>query len=379
MNRSVLIAAFAALSAMLLPAISAQVVDATVCGILTSPQSFDGKVVRVKGTVIAGFDEFEIQDLSCKLPVNGIWLAYPEGTKGKAGPAAVIQLQLAKNSPGKAVAPTRARVAIEKSKDFKQFDALLSTPYRGPGRCLGCVRSTVSATLTGRLDGVDHPGIERDAKGMVTAVRGFGNLSAYSARLVIQSVADVAGQEIDYSKAGALPKSEADEGSGGDPIASAHQAAKAFGGNAIGAQIERAAAAYGAPGDDNGVDVGFGVANEVPKGEELVGSGNSPDGLLYLTSLDMDRLKGKALSEAIAHTGTHIADLRASKVAGSLYELETTAWQVTVFSGIANREKTMALPGGAIVWNSAWAEADRNSLLGTAIDFYLTGWMGLSK
>jgi hypothetical protein len=379
MKRIVLFALFLLVTACAVTPLRAQALDATVCGILAAPQSFDGKTVRIKGTVIAGFDEFVIKDPSCKLPVNAIWLAYPEGSKGKAGPVASILLQLANNSPGQAAPASRSAVSLERNKDFKQFDALLSAVYKGPGRCLGCVRSTVSATLTGRLDGVANPGIDRDSKGMVTAVRGFGNLSAYGARLVLQSVADVSGQEIDYSKAGALPKGDGDEGSGGDPIAAAHQAAKAFGGNAIGAQIERAAMAYGAPGDDNGVDLSFGVENELRKGDGTKGSGNSPDGLLFLTKLDMDRLKGKPLGEAIAHTGTHIADLRDPKPAGSLFELERRAWQVTVFSAIANREKTITLPGGMIVWNSAWSEADRNSMLSSAIEGYLTGWAALAR
>jgi hypothetical protein len=38
--------------------LSSQVVDASACDILANPQSFDGKTVRIKGTVIAGFDEF---------------------------------------------------------------------------------------------------------------------------------------------------------------------------------------------------------------------------------------------------------------------------------------------------------------------------------
>jgi hypothetical protein len=43
--------------------------------------SFDGKIVRIKGTVITALDEFVVKDGSCNLAVNSIWLAYPEGTK----------------------------------------------------------------------------------------------------------------------------------------------------------------------------------------------------------------------------------------------------------------------------------------------------------
>jgi hypothetical protein len=32
-----------------------------------------------------------------------------------------------------------------------------------------------------------------------------------------------------------------------------------------------------------------------------------------------------------------------------------------------------------IVWNSAWSEADRNSMLSSAIEGYLTGWAALAR
>ena len=40
----------------------AQVVDTTVCDVLKNPKSFDGKIVRIKGTVVAGFDQFVVKD-----------------------------------------------------------------------------------------------------------------------------------------------------------------------------------------------------------------------------------------------------------------------------------------------------------------------------
>ena len=82
----------------------AQVTDTTVCDVVKNPASFDGKMVRIKGTVVAGFDEFVIKDSAdpnCGYPVNGIWLSYPQGAKGKAGPAAMLTMQPARNFAGK--------------------------------------------------------------------------------------------------------------------------------------------------------------------------------------------------------------------------------------------------------------------------------------
>ena len=103
----------------------AQAVDATVCAVLANPQSFDGKTVRIHGTVFAGFDEFALEDPSCKQPVSAIWLAYPDGTKGKAGPAAIVQLVLAKNSSGQVAGAGRTPVGRTRRGNL---------PRRGPTR-----------------------------------------------------------------------------------------------------------------------------------------------------------------------------------------------------------------------------------------------------
>ena len=96
------------MSCLMIPSsLSAQVVDSTVCDVLVNPQSFDGKIVRIKGTVIAGFEEFAIKGAGCNQPVNAIWLAYPEGTEGKAGPAAFLRLQLGKNHPATVINVSR--------------------------------------------------------------------------------------------------------------------------------------------------------------------------------------------------------------------------------------------------------------------------------
>src|SRR5208283_5651345 len=131
-------------------------VDVNVCDVVKNPASFDGKMVRIKGTVVAGFDEFAIKDATdpnCGFQVNAIWLSYPQGTKGKAGPAAMVQVQPARNFSGQYAPPARTPVTLDKSKEFKQFDSLLAqTHEKGADVCLGCTRYEVTATLVGRLD-----------------------------------------------------------------------------------------------------------------------------------------------------------------------------------------------------------------------------------
>lgn len=340
-------------------AASAQAVDAKVCDILVRPKDFDGKIVRITGTVAAGFDDFVMRDISCKQSVNAIWLNYPTGTKAKAGPIAVITLQLAKNSPGEVISHSVAPVTLDTGGDFKKFDSILSVSAKTPGQCLGCVRSTATATLTGRLDAVDVVSLEKTGP-MFTAVKGYGNLARYPVRLVIQSVTNVSQNDIDYSK-------PADLGDGDVALGLTAE------------DLKRAAAAYGAPGEDNGVDVGFAGGNSLRRDDGAKGNANSPDGLLLVVTMDGDRLKGTAMGEAMAHTGTHIADLRESPMGRNLFQLEGRAWGVTVMSAISNKEKTLTIPGGYVTWNSKWTETEQQKQLPRSLSGYLTQWAGLSR
>jgi hypothetical protein len=337
----------------------AQAVDAKVCDILAHPKDFDGKMVRVTGIVAAGFDEFVIRDTSCKQSVNAIWLAYPTGVKAKAGPIAMVTLKLAINSPGQATSVSAIPVTLDTGGDFKKFDSVLSASAKTPGRCLGCVRSTATATITGRLDAVDAVSLEKMGS-MFTVVKGFGNLARYPARLVIQSIANVSEHEIDYSKAAEL--GDGDVGLG-----------------LTTADLKRAAAAYGAPGEDNGVDVVITGDNSLRPDDGAKGSANSPDGLLLIVTMDGDRLKESAMGEAIAHTGTHIADLRESPMGRNMFQLEGRAWGVTVLSAISNKEKTLTLPGGYVAWNNKWTDSEQQKQLPGSLSGYLTQWAGLSQ
>jgi len=353
----------------------AQTVDTTVCEVLKNPQAFNGKTVRIKGTVVADYSQFAIKGDGCGQKVNGIWLSYPEGTKAKAGPAAVVEYQAARNFAGTVPATERTPVQLDKSKDFKQFDSLLSAQYKSTGICLGCAKNVVNATLVGRLDGVASTGLRRDKTGKILSVSGFGNLNAYSARLVLQSVADVAAQGVDYSKITAATKDEAVAETTAEPVATAHTAAKALGpGNALGDQIERAANAFGKPGEDNGVVIGFGIANESSPKSEAKGEKDSPDGVLFNCAFDKSRLKGVALSLAIVYTGTQIADLRSTQPVTErqdTLDLVNHAWQNTAVLAIANGLKTLTLPGGYLAWNLAWTPADRDKNLNDALTAYL--------
>lgn len=338
----------------------AQVLDTTVCEVLKNPQSFNDKIVRVKATVAAGLDQFVLKGAGCGQQVNGIWLSYPEGTKAKSGPAAILQLQPARNFAGTVKAVERTSVQLDKNKDFKQFDSLLATPLKETGMCLGCGRYTVSATFVGRLDGV-AAGLKRDGAGKILDIIGFGNLNAYSARLVLQSVSDVTSQEIDPSK------TPVEQSPGEDNVA------RKFGSSDLKDEPKRAIDAFGKPGDDNGVVVS-GLPNEASKKDDVKSDDSSPDGVLFICRFDFDRLKGDQMGRAMTHLGEHVADLRnpepGIEKAGP-YQLEYRAWLTTALGAIGAGQKTLMLPGGYTIWNSTWPTASLNKDTDDALSSFL--------
>ncbi len=394
------LAAIIAFCAFCLP-IHAQTVNTTVCEILKDPANFNGKTVQIKGLVTAGFDQFEITDKACGIQVNAIWLDYPEGTHGKAGPVALLQLQPARNFTGAVQAPPQSPVKLDKNANFKTFDSLLSTVHKIAGMCLGCNRYAVTATLVGRLDGVAKAGLQRDKDGKITSIAGFGNLNGYTARLVLTSVSDVTPQELDYSKSDAIAKDDKPDATapvGLDPDAAdmmhgfrspginmsldliqqlggLDKAAQAFPKDSP-AQlaIERAAAAYGSKGEHNGVINGFGATNEVSAKGEAQASKDSPDGVLYNCNFNMPRLEDAAMYRALAHLGEHIADLRkppADAPLNTMFDMEYQGWATTVLDAVGSRQRTLTLPGGYMLWNDSWPAADRQNMLERSIQDYL--------
>lgn len=368
-------------------------VDTTVCDVVKKPQAFDGKIVRIKGTVFAGLDEFAIKDSTdpnCGYQVNAIWLDYPAGTKGKAGPAATLTVQPARNFAGKVNPPARTPVTLDKSKDFKQFDSLLAQKHeKGADMCLGCTRYEVTATLVGRLDGVADASLQRDASGKIVGFGGFGNMNAYPARLVLQSVSDVTPKEIDYSKNDEETKGTPAgnlEGQNFDvyaAIASAQSSVDKINAGPPKDAAQKAAAAFPKQGERaNGAYVSYGAGNEAsPKDEEL-GKNDSPDGVLFNCTFNSDRLQGDSLTKAVMHMGVHIAELRnpaPGNEAAPAIVLESDAWVVTTVTSVFSGVKFLSMPGGYVVWDVNWAAADRNDKMASVLKDFLGNGAMLSQ
>lgn len=368
-------------------------VDVKVCDVVKNPASFDGKMVRIKGTVVAGFDEFIVKDATdpnCGFPVNGIWLSYPQGSKAKSGPVAMVTAQPAHNFGGALKTPARTPVTLDKSKEFKQFDSLLAQPHqRGLDMCLGCARYEVTATLVGRLDTVADASIKRDASGKIVDFGGFGNMNAYAARLVLVSVSDVTPKEIDYSKTDAITKGDSSltppPGSGGgaefdDPVTTAQKLAAHIGASPVGGQAQKAVGVFPKPKEQNGVNVAYGAGNEIAT--DGPGAKDSPDGVLYNCILNRERLQGNSLVVALFHVGQHVADLRSPKSGDQDAPFlihENDAWVVTSIAAIVGGQKYLTLPGGYLFWNSAWPGAERDDNMEAALKDFLSNEALLSR
>jgi len=349
-------------------AAQAQAVDAKVCDLVNHPKQFDGKIVKVTGLVQTDYDSFIMRGDSCS---SVLWLSYPAGTKAKAGPAALVTLQLAANSAG-TPGTVRPAVTLERNKDFETFDTLLSQKPKTPGMCLGCVKNDVTATLVGRVDGTENPGLVRDKTGAITGLDGFGNLNQYGARLVIQSVSDVTAKEIDFSKVAKVPDDTLG-GNGKDYVTLTRKAEESFPkGNKAITTIEKSLTALSVPGQDIGVTVAYGDVANVPDGEGTKGAKTSPDGLLVTVRIDRDKIKGDAESRAMAHQGTEIALVRDKESSDSYLAIETQAWQCTLFVTIGSHQKTLTLPGGILMWNDTWPEASKAANAGSAMNEYLS-------
>jgi hypothetical protein len=365
----------------------AQAVDTTVCAIVKNPKAFDGKIVRIKGTAEAGFDQFIVKDSSpCGFPVDGIWLSYPPGTKGKAGPAVMLQVQPAHNFAGTYTAPTRTPVELDKSKDFKQFDNLLSQPHnKGGGMCLGCSRYAVTATLVGRLDGVESASLQRDKAGKIIGFGGFGNMNAYPARLVLQSVADVTQKELDYSKSDALtkdtPAPPADNGGYFDLLAAAEKSIAALAGVPAGAQVEKDVAVFGKKGEHTGVSIIYATTNEASPKDEAPGAKDSPDGILFNCIVYQSRLDQTETTRAVIHMGQHVSDLRSPQPGNEdapPFVLEYNGWMMTAAAAISSGDKFLTMPGGYLLWNLTWKPEERNSNMGDTLKKFLSNEAALS-
>jgi hypothetical protein len=65
-------------------------ISTTLCEIAKDPSAFDGKLIRVRGTIISGFEAFTLTDKTCASDYR-VWLESKEPPLSKAAEYALIE------------------------------------------------------------------------------------------------------------------------------------------------------------------------------------------------------------------------------------------------------------------------------------------------
>jgi putative lipoic acid-binding regulatory protein len=154
-----------------------QVLPTTVCDVTKHPAAFDGKIVRVRATVVSNFGISSI--LNAERECGGrliMRLTYPGG-----GPTAYVSFR----EPNLKRMPVKMR----RDREFKKFEELLAARMYPRSRdqfdamWMPCNRYEVTATMTGRVDYAGEDG-------------GFGHRGMFPTQFVLQSVSEVSGKDL---------------------------------------------------------------------------------------------------------------------------------------------------------------------------------------
>jgi len=173
-------------------------IETTVCAILDSPDKFNNRLVKVRAYLSISSEYSYIASEECR---DGVWFAYPDES-GPVGLEAYVPgtaLPGEKDSKGKLKRPIPVRLVRDHNLEvFEHY--LHESKDRGRSWHWGapcgadCHWYRVTATFTGRIDGVRKRKHEADGSVTVKGKRnydGFGVMGMYDAQLVLQSVEDV--------------------------------------------------------------------------------------------------------------------------------------------------------------------------------------------
>ncbi len=143
------------------------------------------------------------------------------------------------------------------------------------------------------------------------------------------------------------------------------------------ARLESALKALGTEGDHNGVNVSFGATGDGAAGQTNP-SVDANNKATFNVTLDPSKLKGEAdYAIDAAHEGTHIDDIQ-NGISNlnlpflSFFSLEYRGYQTSAWAAQALGFDTESVNGN-VIWNSSWAQADRQTLQDKAITKTVTG------
>jgi hypothetical protein len=150
-------------------------IEVSVCDLARDPKSFDGKTVRVRGTLNVDFEDFSLDTPNCDTQ-QGIWLAFGGDVPGLTPSTANDMVR----KPGTNIRVEGVSYAIKKDDNFRRLYALIAARHgdRPAFR--------VTATLTGAF----VAGLLTTWPSGLTVFAGYGHLGC-CALLVITEVSEV--------------------------------------------------------------------------------------------------------------------------------------------------------------------------------------------
>jgi hypothetical protein len=145
------------------------------CKLASDPSAFDGKLIRVRGTLNVHFEDFSVGFRNCET-AQGIWLAFGGDVPGIV--ASTVNDSFRK--PGSDISVNGASYGIKKDDSFHKLYASIAARHGEKPNY------SVTATLTGMF----FAGEETKTPKGVTNFIGYGHLGC-CALLVIMQVSDV--------------------------------------------------------------------------------------------------------------------------------------------------------------------------------------------
>lgn len=145
------------------------------CKLASDPKAFDGKLIRVRGTLNVYFEDFSLGIRNCDT-AQGIWLAFGGDVPGIVDSTVNDSFR----KPGSDISVNGVSYGIKKDESFYRLYALLAARHGEKPDY------SVTATLTGMFLAGEET---KNAKGAINFV-GYGHLGCF-ALLVITQVSDV--------------------------------------------------------------------------------------------------------------------------------------------------------------------------------------------
>lgn len=150
-------------------------VDVPGCELARNPKAFDGKLIRVRGTLNVHFEDFSLGIRNCDAR-QGIWLAFGGDVPG----IVASTVNDVSRKPGSDIEVNKVSYGIRKDDNFRKLYALIAAHHGGK------FDYKVTATLVGMFFAGEE---SKTVKGSVDFV-GYGHLGC-CALLVITQVSDV--------------------------------------------------------------------------------------------------------------------------------------------------------------------------------------------